>query len=665
MADTLTWGIIGTGSIARVFARGLAGSQTGRLVAVGSRSQESADRFGDEFDVPARHDSYEALLADADVQAVYISTPHPMHAEWAVKAAEAGKHLLCEKPIGINHAEAMAIFEAARRHDVFCMEAFMYRCHPQTARLVELIREKVIGEVRVIHATFSFHCPFDAASRIYANDLGGGAILDVGCYCTSMARLVAGVATGHDFAEPIDLKAVGHLGSTGVDEYTLAVLRFPGEIVAQLATGIAVNQEHVVRIFGTEGHIHVPNPWIPGPNGDATCIIVHRHGEEPREITSEPPAGLYAIEADTVARHLAERQAPCPAMSWNDTLGNMKTLDRWRDEIGLVYDSERPAAQTRTVHGRPLARRDDHNMRYGRIPGLDKPVSRLVMGVDHPASMPYAAILFDDFFERGGTCFDTAHIYGLGVAERLLGHWIANRAIRDQVVVLDKGAHTPNCNPDGLTRELFESLERLQTDYVDLYLLHRDNPDVPVSEFIDVLEEHREAGRIRAFGTSNWTIERFEAANEYARSKGVPGFVVSSNQLSLARMVEPPWPGCRSAGDPASRTWHERTQTILMPWSSQARGFFSRATDPDDRSDTELARCWFADDNFERLRRAREIAVARGVQPVQIALAYVLNQPFPTFPLIGPRTLAETRSSCEALEIELTPEERRRLNLED
>src|SRR5947209_423396 len=157
MEQRLQWGIIGTGAIAKIFARGLAASRTGRLVAVGSRTPAAAETFADAFDAPHRHGSYDSLLADPAVQAVYISTPHPMHAEWAIKAAEAGKHILCEKPLTLNHAEAMVVVEAALRHDVFLMEAFMYRCHPQTAKLIELIRSGVIGSVRVIQVTFSFH----------------------------------------------------------------------------------------------------------------------------------------------------------------------------------------------------------------------------------------------------------------------------------------------------------------------------------------------------------------------------------------------------------------------------------------------------------------------------------------------------------------------------
>jgi len=235
----LTWGLLATGGIAHAFARGLATSATGELLACGSRTQESADRFGEEFSLPRRYGSYQALLADPDVQAIYVSTPHPLHAEWAIRAARAGKHVLCEKPLGMNEREARRIIAAAREHDVFLMEAFMYRCHPQTARLVELLREGLIGAVRVIQATFSFAGSSDLGGRHLNKALGGGGILDVGCYCTSMSRLIAGVATGGEIAEPLELKGTAHLGpEDGVDEYALAVARFPGGILAELATGV-------------------------------------------------------------------------------------------------------------------------------------------------------------------------------------------------------------------------------------------------------------------------------------------------------------------------------------------------------------------------------------------------------------------------------------------
>jgi len=330
MNDKLNWGIIGTGGIAHRFAKSLLESKTGRLVAVGSRTESPAKKFAAIY--PCRsHDSYEALLANPEVTAVYISTPHPMHKEWTVKAAEAGKHILCEKPLAMNHGEAAAMIEAARQNDVFLMEAFMYRCHPQTARLVELIRSGTIGEVQLIRATLSFSAPYDLKSRLFSRELGGGGILDVGCYCASIARLVAGAATGTDFQEPIEINGTGQIGAeSGVDEYAVASLKFPGGIVAQLAAGVRLNLEKNVRIIGTGGSILIPDPWTMGHQTGFLKMIIFKTGI-PEEVVVESSRSVYALEADLVAEYIPARQSP--AMSWRDSLGNMKTLDAWRAAI--------------------------------------------------------------------------------------------------------------------------------------------------------------------------------------------------------------------------------------------------------------------------------------------------------------------------------------------
>jgi predicted dehydrogenase/aryl-alcohol dehydrogenase-like predicted oxidoreductase len=659
MSEKLKWGIIGAGNIAKAFANGVAGSQSGTLVAIGSRSQETADKFGDQFNVPNRHSSYEALLADPEVQAVYIATPHPLHAEWAIKAAAAGKHILCEKPLTLNASTAMSVINAARENDVFLMEAFMYRCHPQTAKLAELIRENAIGEVRHIRASFAFNAGFAEEGRLFENAMGGGGILDVGCYPVSMSRLIAGAANGKSFIEPIEVKAVGRVGETGVDEWTSAVALFPGDIVAQWTTGIRISSDNTVVITGTEGTITLNDPWVPARDGGQTKIIVERGGET-EEIVIDSPIGLYSLEADEVARSIPERQSP--KMSHDDTLGNLRTLDLWREQIGLAYPSEKPDFPV-TARGAALSKRSDSKMKYGRVAGIDKDISRLVYGCDNQSSYAHAAVVFDDFYERGGNAFDTGYIYAGGAHERLLGEWMKNRGVRDDVMVIVKGAHTPHCNPTDLTAQLEISLDRLQTDHADLYMMHRDNLEIPVSEFVDVLNEHHKAGRIRAFGGSNWSIERVEAANAYAKEKGLIGFSGVSNNFSLARMVNPVWDGCIAASDPESRAWFEKTQLALLPWSSQARGFFIRG-DRNFTADEELVRCWYSDDNFARLERVQQMAQERGWSPINIALAYVLAQPFPTFPLIGPRTVEEARSSFGGLDIELSPEDVKWLNLE-
>src|SRR6188768_2614014 len=212
----LRWGIISTGKIARTFARALAQSETGELVSVASRTPEGVSAFAAEFRVPHAHESYEALLADPEVEAVYIATPHPWHAQWAIAAARAKKHVLCEKPLGMNHSEVEAIVQAARDNDVFLMEAFMYRCSPQTRELVRLLRSGTLGRVKGIQASFGFDGAYPESGRLLNNELGGGGILDVGCYPVSMARLVAGIANGELFSEPLELYALGHVGTTQV-----------------------------------------------------------------------------------------------------------------------------------------------------------------------------------------------------------------------------------------------------------------------------------------------------------------------------------------------------------------------------------------------------------------------------------------------------------------
>ncbi len=296
-------------------------------------------------------------------------------------------------------------------------------------------------------------------------------------------------------------------------------------------------------------------------------------------------------------------------------------------------------------------------MKYGSGAGIQKPISRLILGCDNQRTYEHAAEMLDDFFGRGGNCFDTAYIYGGGAPERFLGQWIAARGVREQVVVIGKGAHTPNCYPEALSSQLLETLERLQTDAVDLYLMHRDNTEVPVGEFVECLNEHLRAGRLRAFGGSNWTLARVTAANEYAQTHGLAGMAAVSNNFSLARMLDPVWAGCISASDAESKAWFTRTQLPLFSWSSQARGFFTDRAGPHKRDNEELVRCWYDEENFARRDRAIALAERKRVEPINIALAYVLTQPFPTFALVGPRTPAEIESSFRGLGVSLSAEE--------
>ncbi len=347
----LRWGIIGTGRIAKIFADGILRSQTGELVAVGSRSKAKARDFARANNIAQAHASYEALLADPTVEAVYIATPHPQHHEWVLRAAEAKKHILCEKPVGVHYDEAAAMMQAAWENSVFFMEAYMYRCHPQIARMIELIRAGTIGEVRVIKASFGFAVPYDPENRLFNRELGGGGILDIGGYCTSMARLIAGVAVGKPFAEAERLSVFGQIGAESeVDEYAAAMLVFPNDIVAMISCGLRLQQENHVRIEGSGGAITLLDPWVPNVNGGETSLILERNGEAVETLTVTSPP-LYAIEADLVAHHIAkgDRQAASPAMSWADSLGNIRLQDEWR----RAMDAPGPFTQARPVAPTP------------------------------------------------------------------------------------------------------------------------------------------------------------------------------------------------------------------------------------------------------------------------------------------------------------------------
>ncbi|MBT2503415.1 aldo/keto reductase [Curtobacterium sp. ISL-83] len=649
------WAVLGPGGIARRFLSQLP-SSAGTLVAAGSSSPERAQAFADDAvehgfpDVTAG--TYDQVLADADVDAVYVSTVHTGHAALVLAALEAGKAVLCEKPLAPNHGTAMALVDAARQAGLPLVEAFMYRFHPQTAALLDLVRYRAIGDVTHVDASFAFRSG-ERTGRLFDVETAGGGILDVGGYPVTMAAAIVQAATGVAVAEPTTLTATGTLGPTGVDEWTTAHLEYRGGITAAVRTGVRVQDENAVTVYGSRGRILVTDPWTLG---DDPTIEIRTVDDDPRTLSfaGEHP---YAREADATTEALRSGRVDAALMTTDETLATARTLDRWRAAIGLRYPFEAETADIPTVSRRPLTVQPDNPMRFGEIPGVGKRLSRLVMGVDNQPDLAHASAIFDLFVEQGGNVFDTGYIYGGGVLEGRLGKWIQNRGIRDDVVVITKGAHTPYCDPESLTRQLLESLDRQGTDHADIYMMHRDNPDIPVGEFVDVLDEHRRAGRIRVFGGSNWTPARFDEANAWAAANGKYGFEVLSNHFGLAEAYDVPWDGCEHVTDAASKAWLEERQVPLLPWSSQARGFFTGRAAPDDTNDAELVRCYYSDDNFERLRRARELGDRFDVPATAIALAFVLHQPFPTFPLFGPRTIAEARSSMLGLSVDLTPEQ--------
>lgn len=298
-------------------------------------------------------------------------------------------------------------------------------------------------------------------------------------------------------------------------------------------------------------------------------------------------------------------------------------------------------------------------MLYGELRFSEKRVSRLVMGCHAMQSYDHAAEMFDDFFARGGTAFDTAWNYGYpeaGAQEDYVGRWAEARDLVNDLFITIKGAHHPLNHPDAVEPQLIESLARLRVERADLYLTHHDNKDVPVEDYVDVLDALVRKGLVRAYGFSNWTLARVDEAIRYARQTGKAGPQALSSHFGLAEVLELPWPLGQHVTDDASRAWLEQAGIPLFSWSSQSRGFFARG-DSSDESDAALVRSFYSPLNFERLARVRVIALEQKVEPTAVALAYVLRQPFPTFALIGPLSLAETRASLECLRVELSPGE--------
>ncbi|MGH6926478.1 MAG: aldo/keto reductase, partial [Propylenella sp.] len=334
-----------------------------------------------------------------------------------------------------------------------------------------------------------------------------------------------------------------------------------------------------------------------------------------RQITTDAPAELHRrIEA-------LGREPP-----------KARSVQRGRPGSGKHVPQGRP---------KPMHRRD--------LPGVTGKVSPIALGFEFFKDLESAAPMLDAFYAAGGNLFDTAYVYGAGLTETIFGEWLLRRGVRDDTVIIGKGAHTPHCHPEAIGRQLSESLERLKTDRVDIYFMHRDNPDVPVGEFVDAMDAEVKKGRIHGlFGGSNWERERIDAANAYAKKAGKQGFGAISNNFALAEMQGIIWPGCVSSSSDDWKTWLKKRQIPNFAWSSQGRGFFTENALNGPVKPDEVARVWHSKRNFVRRDHANQLAKALGRSPIHVALAYVLVQPFPVVPLIGPRTVRELDDSLQS-----------------
>lgn len=338
MKSPLGWGVIGTGSIAAAFTEAVAGSSRVRIVNVAGSSAEKARAFAEQWSLPKAAASVTELVRDADVDAVYVASPHPFHEEHALAAIAARKAVLCEKPLAPSLEGAERIVQAARAAGVFLMEAFMYRCHPLMERVIALLGSGAIGRIEHVRANFGFRVERNVDGRLFNPALGGGAILDVGGYPVSFARLVAGLAEGLPFAEPVELSAQGRLGPSGVDELAVALLRFASGVTAELGCATRHRLGTEAAVFGEGGWLELPNPWIPRGErlGRESDLILHRDGHDPEHMVVTTELATYAIEAELVAQTLPALDPRPPALSSADTLGNMRVMEAWSRALRSV-----------------------------------------------------------------------------------------------------------------------------------------------------------------------------------------------------------------------------------------------------------------------------------------------------------------------------------------
>ena len=352
MTQRASWGILGLGGISQVFADAINASSSSHIAGVASRDAAKAATFAAKNGADRSYGSYDELLADPGIEFVYVSTPHHVHVELAVKAAEAGKHVLCEKPLGVTAAGAELAINAARTAGVFLMEAFAFRVHPQTRTLAQLLERGEIGELRMMKLDWGFNAgPNPPSTYYYSRDLAGGAILDNGCYTVSMARRLAGAAVGRPYRDPDRLFGTGLLHpDEGIDLDAQALLWWEGGTSAAISANFRTDIDKTVLLTGSEGFIDLPAPYLPlRPDrfGGDPVIVVRRQGEEPREIRIEVTDNAYTIEADAVVGYAREGRLEAPEYGWDDILGNMRTLDAWRAAVGVRLPMDDAAAAGR------------------------------------------------------------------------------------------------------------------------------------------------------------------------------------------------------------------------------------------------------------------------------------------------------------------------------
>ena len=659
--NKIKWGIIGSGNIADAFAHSVKYCQDSDLVSVFGRNEEAVKQFSAKFTIKS-YTNLDSFFTSDEIDAVYIATPHSSHFTYSLEAIKNNKHILCEKPLTMNYLESMTLLSLAKEAKVFLMEAYMYRTHPQTFNILDhLDLFKNTQEKIFIESSFGFSAELPKEHRLRNPLLGGGAILDVGCYPLSMVKLIAGNLQGMPFADPESIIATGRLDETGVDLQSEAHLVFSDQIEAKISCAIDEEYSNDLKIKSGNLELVVEQPWHCGQFQDGNSSIkILDSGNLIKEVSYLDTVGLFTREIDHASKCIQEEKFESALVSHADTQSNMLWLDKWRQEVKIKCPYE--SFENSPIPASRFYLMQKTQFQNTAIKGIEKNASRLALGCDNQTSSLHAFTMFDHFYGAGGRIFDTAYIYNNGKGDKYLGDWINSRNLEKDIIVIGKGAHTPQCEPQFIRPQILESLERLNIETLDIFCLHRDNPDIPVSEFMDALDEVKSEGLINLIGASNWDLERFSEARDYAQLNNKEPFTALSNNFSLAEMVDPVWPGCVGVNNQYINYLIEN-QIMLFPWSSQARGFFiekKEITSNEHFSNPSLeeeVRVWHNEKNLKRRAKCFEIAKQKNLQPIQVALAYVVQKSSLIFPLIGPRTIFETNSSIEATQINLSAQE--------
>lgn len=320
MEKQIRWGILSTANIGRkAMIPALKESPLAEVIAVSSRTAENAQSCADDLGIPKAYEGYQTLLDDPQIEAVYNPLPNHLHKEWTIRAAEAGKHILCEKPLGLNPEECHEMIAAARDNGVQLMEAFMYRYHPRILAARQMLRSGVIGEVKTIETAFCFKLKNKDDIR-YQPDMGGGALMDVGCYCVNVSRLMAG-------REPVAVQARAHWASTGVDDQLTGILDFGDGLMAHF--DCALNQERRERciLAGTEGYLELPNTFVPGVGESLIHAALSgrpaEKGNDTSRVHTFPAVNSYRLVAEDFMQSIAGKP---PAFPIEDAVDNMRVI---------------------------------------------------------------------------------------------------------------------------------------------------------------------------------------------------------------------------------------------------------------------------------------------------------------------------------------------------